>query len=431
MTEPITTADDPAAILRIPAGAGGRAPLWAVLAFTFLGSLGTGIVTVGLFFIASNAYAFGRAESFLLGLAEGLVYVAGALGAGPALRVLRRRFPGLTTQRALGGLSIALGALCLIPLVIGIPQDPRAAAHWPVWVLMVCYSPLTGAMWPIVESYVSGGRSGATLRSALGRFNITWSVAVVVGLVAIGPLVKEYPAQLIASLGLVHVGALALVWRMGREPGKHLEEHHEAAPLIYTQLLTTFRILLPVTYLVMMALTPYLPRLLVSVGVDIGWQAPLAATWTAARVVCFLLLERWHGWHGRWYPAVAGMALLLGGFGMAVLAPLAGSGGPALALVIGGLSAFGLGMATIYTGALYYALTVGQAEVEAGGTHEALIGVGYTVGPACGLLALALVEARGVPKDGAFEVAMLVLVGVIALAAAGVAGWRSWKIARG
>ena len=49
-------------------------------------------------------------------------------------------------------------------------------------------------------------------------------------------------------------------------------------------------------------------------------------------------------------------------------------------------------IATIYTGAIYYAMAVGHSEVDAGGTHEALIGVGYTVGPACGLVAGGLEE---------------------------------------
>ena len=98
---------------------------------------------------------------------------------------------------------------------------------------------------------------------------------------------------------------------------------------------------------------------------------------------------------------------------------------------VAGLVALGIGMATIYSGALYYALVVGQAEVEAGGTHEALIGVGYTVGPLCGLLAIGAADAELIPAtDAAFEVAVLTLVGAIAVAAACYAGWRSYRIVR-
>jgi hypothetical protein len=41
-------------------------------------------------------------------------------------------------------------------------------------------------------------------------------------------------------------------------------------------------------------------------------------------------------------------------------------------------------MGLTYYAALYYALAVGHAEVDAGGNFEALIGLGYCVGPLLG-----------------------------------------------
>jgi hypothetical protein len=83
-------------------------------------------------------------------------------------------------------------------------------------------------------------------------------------------------------------------------------------------------------------------------------------------------------------------------------------------------------MATIYSAALYYAMEVGQAEVEAGGKHEALIGLGYTGGPACGLLAGLAVQAGWIRKES-FEPGVLVVVGTVALGAGLVAARRAWK----
>jgi hypothetical protein len=286
----------------------------------------------------------------------------------------------------------------------------------------------------VVESYHRGGPRGAPLRSALGRFNITWASALVLGLVAIGPTAKAHAPQLIATLGVIHFGSLVLLLPMGREPGEHFHEHHEPHPVIYTQLLTTFRVLLPTSYAVLTALNPYLPRLLGRVGFEESWRAPLAATWTAARVCTFLVMERWHGWQGRWKPAVFGVGALLGGFGVAVMSPAFGSA--AKPAVIAGLFLFGTGMATIYTAALYYALEVGRAEVDAGGTHEALIGLGYSLGPACGLAATALVDQGVVLTPGrnpetVFDATVLALVTLLAVAAAGYAARRSWRVARG
>jgi MFS family permease len=61
-----------------------------------------------------------------------------------------------------------------------------------------------------------------------------------------------------------------------------------------------------------------------------------------------------------------------------------------MTMLISGLAVMGFGIAMTYCGALYYALAVQSAEIDAGGKHEALIGLGYTLGPACGLLGLAL-----------------------------------------
>jgi hypothetical protein len=108
------------------------------------------------------------------------------------------------------------------------------------------------------------------------------------------------------------------------------------------------------------------------------------------------------------------MTLVLAGFGLTVLSWRLG-------LVLAGLAAFGMGMATIYTGALYYAMEVGQSEVEAGGKHEALIGVGYTGGPTCGLLALGAVSAGWTDS---FDSTVLMMVAGIAVAAAGTAAVR-------
>jgi hypothetical protein len=73
-------------------------------------------------------------------------------------------------------------------------------------------------------------------------------------------------------------------------------------------------------------------------------------------------------------------------------------------------------MATIYTGALYYAMEVGQADVDAGGAHEALIGLGYALGPGCGLLAAGSIAA-GLAPASSFESVVLVLVTIVVLAA--------------
>ena len=127
------------------------------------------------------------------------------------------------------------------------------------------------------------------------------------------------------------------------------------------------------------------------------------------------VLGRWHGWHGRFGTAVAGTSLLISGFALALLAPWVSTGTTGLALEVVGLIAFGVGMATVYTAAFYYAQAVGRAAVGAGGRHEALLGLGATIGPSLGLVA-ALAVDNGVLPASAFEptlVAACVVVAVV------------------
>ena len=50
-----------------------------------------------------------------------------------------------------------------------------------------------------------------------------------------------------------------------------------------------------------------------------------------------------------------------------------------------GLLLYGTGMGLTYYASIYYSMAVGHAAVEAGGNFEALIGVGYCVGPFLGV----------------------------------------------
>ena len=94
-----------------------------------------------------------------------------------------------------------------------------------------------------------------------------------------------------------------------------------------------------------------------------------------------------------------------------------GSGGLAALLIA--LAAFGAGHAVLYYASLYYAMSVGHAEVEAGGTFEALIGVGYISGPIASLVGMA-VSGEGAARG---------LVFMLATAASLVAAreWVRWR----
>lgn len=395
-------------------------PLSAIYAFSWLNSFSTGAATTGIFFITDSTYAFSADQNYALGLLMGVTYVMASTMAGRILRRLQALDAAVTQRRILAGLVVALGLILLLPV------GARAAGvrgSWPIWLTIGLYSPLTGILWPMVESYLSGGRSGERLRDAIGRFNIVWGSSLVLAFWVMGPL-RAHAMWTLSLMALLHgVGALFLL-RFEPEPAQHIEGQREPHPPVYLRPLVVHRILLSTGYLVMFALSPYLPTICARLSLGAAWYAPLASVWLLARVATFAWFARWHGWHGRWETPVVAAMVMLSGFAAAVLAPSMTTGWIAMVWVIVGLSGFGAGVAAIYKAALYYVMEVGDSGIDAGGSHEALIGIGYTVGPLCGLVAGGLVSQGWIPV-AAREPCMLAAVGVMSGLALGYAMHRA------
>jgi len=181
--------------------------------------------------------------------------------------------------------------------------------------------------------------------------------------------------------------------------------------------LPVFRILLPASFIVMSTLTPVLS---VSLGeMDIGptWRPPLAGTWLVTRVAMFLVLHAWHGWYGRAWLAPVSMGALVVSFAGALLGPALGPGAGPIVLVVVSLVVVGAAQAMIYKAALAYVMAAGDADVDAGGTHEALIGLGYTLGPLLGVLASQTAGGDGLWAD----LGVVSAVGGVTLAVSAVA----------
>lgn len=406
-----------------PSGCSDPAPLWAVLLLTFLGSLGSGAVASGIFFITESGLGYGRGMNLSLGAMLGVGYIAAALLAGPVVRRMAARSRWVTTRGVLACVLALMGLVCQLPFLTNAMAPTRLGAG--VWVMVLVYMPATGVLWPIMESYLSGGRREHDLRKALGRFNIVWSSALVVAFWTMAPFLKHAPFAILTGLGVIHLAMAGMVFLFPAEPGRHAE-HAQPHPPVYEALLALFRVLLFASYLVLSAVNPIQPILLDRIGVNDTWKMPIASVWLTARVVIFALFEQWHGWHGRWWTPWAGLGTLFIGFALMVISPIWGDA--SLASFILGLALMGAGAAVIYSGALYYAMEVGSAGVDAGGRHEAVVGMGYTIGPTLGLIALGLARGGNGTEDDpeTFRVWTIILTGL----AAGMAGLWGWRIAR-
>jgi hypothetical protein len=343
------------------------APLAVLLLVTFLGSVSSGIFWAAIFFVTAGPYHFSPARNLALAAAMGAVYALGARYAGTMLRALERRL----SPRAVLGATLAIwGLAALAPLALG-----SEAALWGAALLGAAASAVT---WPIVESYLAAGRHGSQMRAAIGWFNVTWTPATAVPLLVL-PLFA--PAQVIFSLGLsvvVNAGAVLALLALPARPGAH--EPIAALAAVgpeYPWLMRSASWLLPLSYVMSSTLAPVLPHRLAALG-HTRDASLIAASWMAARFATLALMGVVDFWHGRWGTLVAAGAALAGGLGLTLLATT-------LAGMVAGLLLFGVGMGLTYYAALYYALAVGHAAVDAGGTFEALIGVGYCLGPMLGI----------------------------------------------
>lgn len=375
---------------------------------TFLCSLSTGILWNALYFIAASEYGFTARDNLLLAFLNGVLYTLVAVNAGRTVRFLEAR---MSPRRALG--LVLLSQATLAPLVL----IPHVALLWCAAVAMTAFGAL---QWPIVQHYLASGRHGAEMRNTLGWWNACWMAATAVGLAVAGPLERlGLMKWAIPSLLPINLLAIAFLLWFPRSPARHdADEHARHVPPSYRPLLSAARVLHPMGYLVIGALSPVLPYLFDRLGTTSAVQAPIGSTWHVARLVAVLVLWRTAFWHGKGLSLVVAGLLLSLGFAVAVAAP-------SEPVLVFGLAALGLGQGTIYYSAIYYGLAVGAAEVDAGGIHEALVGAGYFLGPALGLLSFA--ADAGTPVFIGLVLGVLAVGFVVAVVRAGRA--RSQSIA--
>ena len=165
------------------------------------------------------------------------------------------------------------------------------------------------------------------------------------------------------------------------------------------------------SYSLMWILAARLPGVFARLEVTVTVATALSGLLDVFRAATFLALQLWRGWHHRAGPLVLVMVGLPLGFGLALF-------GPNLAVVLVGELVFGLAAGMTYYAALYYAMVVKNAAVEAGGAHEGLIGAGFAIGPVAGLAGGALAPVVGGAVLGmVFGVGPVVLTCVVVAAA--------------
>jgi len=348
-----------------------------LLAIAFCESFATMLIERGIYFFAHERLAFDDVENLALALGFGGAYVVGALSSHAAARRLSEKRLLLL---ALSGQAAAFVVLCVL-------HGPYAVA-----ILNVFIGYLVGTKWPLVESYVSAGRTPRDQVRTVGRFNLAWAGAIPPCLAVAGPLIAWRPEGLfLAGLGLTAV-SLVLALTLARRP-VHLRADHPERPTPGQMqrlrgLLAASRWSMLSGYSLLWILAALLPGVFDDLGVPVTVATALAGLLDVFRLAAFGCLQVWTGWHGRAWPLALVVAGLPAGFFLAVSAA-------ALPVVLAGELVFGFSAGMTYFASLYYGMVVKNAAVEAGGAHEGLIGGGFALGPCIGLVGRKLAPVLG------------------------------------
>jgi len=352
-----------------------------LILMTFTEAFSTTLVGRGVFFYTVWALEFSDAANLWLAALYGATYVAAALVSHFPAKVL--------SEKAVMVLTALVQLICHLVL---------AWRFEPV-ILFVAFSVLgamSGFRWPVVESYISAGQTPKETSRILGRFNLSWAIGVPLGLAVTGPIRALLGTHVFFVPALVNFTSLVLTIPLPTRPS-HLPHDHPERPgrLEITKLsalLTSSRWLLLTSYAAAWALSALMPTIFDAMGYKQAAPA-LAAILDVVRLLTFILLIYWPGWHGRASVLVLSILAMPTGFFMVLFA------GGLTAAVLGQVM-FGLSCGIVYYAAIYYAMVVSNASVNAGGKHEGLIGLGFVIGPGAGLVGIAMAGVLGSRTGG-------------------------------
>ncbi|MEM8738113.1 MAG: MFS transporter [Planctomycetota bacterium] len=350
-----------------------------LLALSFIQSFATVLLERGLYFYTEERLAFTDAQNLTLALVFGLTYAAGALGS--------HKFTARRGERPT--LRAVLLGLLLLQTLIALRTSPVV-----VWLGFAGIGLLEGMKWPIFESYLTAGASPERLAKIVGRFNVAWSSAMPLGLIVSGPLMASaQPTSFILLAAAIHLVTLGLIAGLPRVP-IHLAPDHPARPgpeklRRYRALMVSSRWSMLGGCAMMFLLAPLLPTLFTDrLGHAVRWAPGLSSVIDASRLGAFVLLGLFTAWRGLSLPLAVTAVGAPAGFVMVLFAPTT-----AVALL--GQAVFGLCIGMTYYAALYHGMVLHNASVRGGGHHEALIGSGFALGPAVGLLGIAAARGTG------------------------------------
>ncbi len=326
-----------------------------------------------LFFYVRDRFGFSGLENLLLAALSGLIYIFAAWQGG----AFAERF-GYVRGLWVGLIGVA------VSLAAGLLWDSVAGQVivFAAWTVSICFT------WPALSAIVSEG-GDARLSDMVGVYNITWAVGAALAYFTAGLLLERLgmaslfwlPLCLVALQALLVFLAGCLRQREETVAQKATEAMETGRPNDSRRLLHMAWLANPLSYVAINTVLPLIPSISEGLGLSTGAAGIICSVWMFARLAAFAILWRWTGWHYH-------TAWLVGAFAV-MTASFAGFVHPrSVPVLLAAQACFGLSIGLIYYSSLFYSMNASEEKGTHGGFHEAIIGTGLFIGPACGAASL-------------------------------------------
>jgi len=386
---------------------------WMLYGVEGVTGLASTMLVISIFFFTERSFGWSMRQNLMLAATQGVVYIAGSL--------LARFVSGKFGRRnSLLVLFVMIGAIAAIGIVRPTPKVVTA--------LLVCYTMVISLTWPMLESLVATGLSARELSRVLGAYNLVWAGIGACAVAVNGTIIEHWPNGVFVIPTIAHACGLALLWLtpVGPAPGSAPDQQQDLRAedaLVEQRRLALWlsRIALPATYIVIFSLSAMLPSLPAIKRLPTSYATLVGSAWLVARWFTFWFLGATHWWHTKPRLLLWAAVLMLIAF-MGIVLPATRNGPLAtiLGIMIGSQILLGMALGLIYSASLYFGMVLSDGSTEHGGYHEALIGLGQTMGPLAGAIAQTIWPGSAVAGIAAVS-------GLIALAILGAtaAAWRA------
>ena len=353
-----------------------RSPLLAWYIAHWLASFMAALTSNAVYFFAG--YELHEPAEIQLGMAAagGLVYTIGALYGG---RIVDR-----LGQRRLGSyMALICIAVCVFGAVAVIHRS-----LWGVFIFLLLLNFFTAPLWPAIESALTCVPGKLRLTKRITIYNINWSTTGFIAGGIVGSL-----ALWLTWAGVFVIGAVIslIVWlfiavlsipqsqigigHVEDSPQARAETQAILASPKSKTLLHMAWLSNMLSYVAANTIVAVLPTITIQLGIkSYALATALASVWALTRIAGFFLTSFWTGWHYRVHWMMISFTGLLLGTVTLLLSQ-------SVIMLILSQAVFGVAVAMLYSGSLYYAMHLSHGSGANAGIHEGLIGLGTVLGP--------------------------------------------------